>query len=109
MSTLVAQAASAMGWISPIIGVLAGIATILFFSFSLWESRTIRSRMRLRRRRRLLQRKLDMAAQKANLLLKQTAEAQALLVKQTAEQAALQLKHGELPHANKLPETRPDP
>ena len=92
--TLSAQAASLAGWVSPIVGVLAGIATIIFFTFSLWESRTIRARMRLRRRRRMAQRKLDIAAQKANLLLKQAAEARALELKQTAEKAALDLKHG---------------
>ncbi len=100
---LATLAASWVGWISPIVGVIAGCVTITYFCFEIWESRLLKVRMRLRRRRRFARYRVEIARQKADLLLRQTAEAQALLVKQAAEQAALKVKLGEAPNAVELP------
>ena len=97
--------ASWAGWISPIVGVLAGIVTIIYFGLEIWESHYLKARIRLRRRRRFARYKLEVARQKADLLLKQVAEAQALAVKQAAEKAALKVKFGEPPDAVELPKT----
>jgi hypothetical protein len=75
--------ATAAHLLDPILATVATFSAVGFYTFNIWESRTIKSRMRLRRRRWNMQRQLQARATAA-----------ALLVRQQAAAAAAALEHG---------------
>jgi len=75
------------GWLSPTVGIIAGLCAIFFYGFQIWESRTVKARYRLRRRRWAAAHALEARAKAAQLLVEQTATTAALLVVQTADAA----------------------
>jgi len=90
--------ASLVGAVSPSIAGTAGICAIIFYGFQIWESRTIRSRIRLHRLRWARRHQIERLTEAKALALRQAAEALALRVKQEAEAAALSIKYHEAPH-----------
>lgn len=80
--------------ISPFVGVIAGLAAICFYGFQVWESKTVRGRLRLHRRNRYARERAAHLAEATALLIRQKAEANALITQQAAEAAALIVKHG---------------